>query len=277
MSGIKLVAVDLDDTLLDSRLTVSPRVKRTVAQATARGTAVVIATGRMFRAAVPYAGELGLKTPLITYQGALVKEPHTGREFFHRPVPLELARDVVAYLLPTGFHLQVYVDDTLYMAELTPDGERYARLSRVEPRVVGDLLAFLWEPPTKVLMVAPEPEIDRLLPELRARYGGALHIGKSKPYFLEFSHPEATKGKALARVAQELGVAREAVMAIGDSYNDLSMLEFAGVGVVVGNARPEIKACATYVTATNDADGVALAIERWVLGEEHAELKEGRG
>lgn len=267
MAEVKLVAVDLDDTLLDSALKISPRVKEAVRNASEKGVRVVLATGRMFCSTVPFARELGLTTPLITYQGALVKEHLTGREIFYRPVALDLARDVIGHLSPTGFHLQVYVDDTLCMPHLTPEGERYARISRVTPRVVGDLLGFLRVPPTKIVMVAPEEEIDRLLPELLTRYAGVLHVSKSKPYFLEFSDPGATKGEALRRLAEEFGVPREEVMAIGDSYNDIPMLEFAGTAVVMANARPEIKACATYVTAGNYEDGVALAIERFVLGK----------
>lgn len=267
MSRVRLVAVDLDDTLLNSELQISPRVKSAVSRAVEQNVRVVLATGRMFPAAVPFARELELETPLITYQGALVKEHLTGRELYHRPVPLELAVDVIKRLSPTGFHLQVYVDDALCMPRLTPEGERYARISGVDPRVVGDLLHFLRVPPTKIVMIAPEGEIDLLLPGLLTRYNGALHVSKSKPYFLEFSEPRATKGEALRHLSAELGIAREEVMAIGDGYNDIPMLEFAGVAVVVGNARPEIKAHAAHVTAGNDEDGVAVALETLVLGE----------
>ena len=219
MARIRLLAVDLDDTLLDPELRLTPRVKEAVRKATEQGVAVVLATGRMFCATVPYARELGLTTPLITYQGALVKDYRTQEVLFHRPVPLEIARDVIQRLTPTGFHLQAYVDDTLYMPVLTPAGEGYARTAGVNPRVVGDLATFLQEAPTKVLMIAPEAEIDKLLPELGRCYRGVLHISKSKPHFLEFSHPEGTKGEALKRLAAVLGIAREEVMAIGDSYH----------------------------------------------------------
>lgn len=266
MHKIKLIAVDLDDTLLDSGLKISPRVKETVRGAVGRGVSVVLATGRMFCAALPYARELVLDTPLITYQGALVKD-RAGRVFFYQPVPLELAQDVIRHLNPTGFHIQAYVDDTLCMSRLTPEGERYARLSGVTPRIVGDLLQFLSVSPTKVLMVAPEEEIDKLLPELLKRYAGCLHVSKSKPHFLEFSHPEATKGEALKRLAIAFDLIPEEIMAVGDSYNDIPMLDFAGTAVVVGNARAEIKSHATYVTAANSEDGVALAIEKLVFGK----------
>jgi len=267
LGRIRLVAVDLDDTLLNSKLEISPRVKKAVSRAVERNVPVVLATGRMFPAAVPYARELALETPLITYQGALVKEHRTGRELYHRPVPLELAVDVIERLSPTGFHLQVYVDDTLCMPRLTPEGERYARISGVKPRIVGDLLHFLRVPPTKIVMIATEKEIDLLLPGLLSQYDGVLHVSKSKPYFLEFSEPRATKGEALKHLSAELGISREEVMAIGDGYNDVPMLGFAGVAVAVGNARPEIKAHAAHITPGNDEDGVAVAIETLVLGE----------
>jgi hypothetical protein len=267
MNGIKLIAVDLDDTLLDPGLRITPRVKQAVRRAAERNVTVALATGRMFRAALPYAEELGLTAPLITYQGALVKD-RAGVEYYYQPVPRNLARDVVTYLTPTGCHLQVYVDDTLCMAALTPEGERYARLSGVAPRVVGDLRRFLNFPPTKIVLIAHEEVIDGLLPDLTARYTGLLHVSKSKPHFLEFSHPDATKGEALKRLTAELGVDREEVMAIGDGYNDIPMLEYAGLAVVVENARTEIKAYAGHVTAANHSDGVALAIEELVLRED---------
>ncbi|MEW6182859.1 MAG: Cof-type HAD-IIB family hydrolase [Bacillota bacterium] len=266
MNRIKLIAADLDDTLLDPGLNITPRVKEAVKGALERKVSVVIATGRMFCAALPFARELSLETPLITYQGALVKD-RAGRVYFYQPVPLELAQDVITHLAPTGFHIQAYVDDTLCMPRLSPEGERYARLSGVIPRIVGDLLRYLNVPPTKVLMVAPEEEIDKLLPGLLKRYAGRLHVSKSKPHFLEFSHPEATKGEALKRLATAFDLKREEIMAVGDSYNDIPMLDFAGTAVVVGNAREEIKSHATYVTAPNSEDGVAAAIEKLVLGK----------
>jgi hypothetical protein len=269
MRVIKLIAVDLDDTLLDPELRVTQRVKKAVRRAAERNVTVALATGRMFRAALPYAEELDLTAPLITYQGALVKD-RAGVEYYYQPVPRDLAQDVVKHLMPTGCHLQIYVDDTLCMASLTPEGERYARLSGVAPRVVGDLRRFLNAAPTKIVLIACEEVIDGLLPDLIARYKGLLHVSKSKPHFLEFSHPDATKGEALKRLAAQLGADREEVMAIGDGYNDITMFKFAGLAVVVENARAEIKTYAGHVTAANDSDGVALAIEELVLKEDES-------
>jgi len=262
---IKLVAVDLDDTLLGPDLAVSARNRQALWRARQQGVRVVPATGRMFRSAQTIALRLGLRDPVIAYQGALVRWP-AGEEIAHLPLPLALAREVLARVAPAGFHVNVYVDDNLYVAELTEEAKRYAALSGVPVQAVGDLAAFLSRDPTKVLVVAPETELDRLARDLAPHWGDRLTMNKSKPHFLEFSHREATKGRALARLAALFGLRREEVMAIGDGYNDLDMVEYAGIGVVMGNARPEVRARADWVTAANDADGVAEAVERFVLG-----------
>lgn len=268
MPEYRLVAVDLDDTLLDSALEVSPRTVRALARAREKEVVVTLATGRMFRSAAPIARRLGIDAPIITYQGALVKHPFTGAELLHQALPNKTARSVIECLLGYGLHINVYLDDRLCMEKLTEAGDRYARLSRVEAHVVGDLPTFLGErDPTKVLAIASEAEILRVMAEMIAVFPGELvHITRSKPYFLEFSHPAATKGLALRHLAEHCGVPREAVMAVGDGYNDLDMIEYAGLGVMMANAREEVKRYADYVTGSNDADGVAEAVERFVLG-----------
>ncbi|MBE0466620.1 MAG: HAD-IIB family hydrolase, partial [Candidatus Desulforudis sp.] len=160
------------------------------------------------------------------------------------------------------------LNDQLCMEKLTPEGKRYAALSRVEARVVGDLLSFMGErSPTKVLTIASEAEILAQMRDMQTFFPAEqVHITRSKPYFLEFSHPLATKGRALEHLAGHYGIPREAVMAVGDGYNDLDMIEYAGLGVMMANAREEVKRYADYVTGSNDADGVAEAVERFVLG-----------
>jgi len=261
----KLIAIDMDDTLLDSKVQISPRVREAIQKAREQGVLITLATGRMFRSALPFALDLGLDLPLITYQGALVKNSLSGEVLYHRPVPADLARELVRVAREWGIHINIYLDDRLYMENLSEEGRAYSRLARIEPDIVPDLMVLLEQEPTKVLVIAPEETLDRLAAELKPRFAGRLHITKSKPYYLEFIHPLATKGFALEHLANYYGVSREQVMAIGDSYNDLDMIEFAGLGVVMGNAREEIKAVADYITLDNDADGVANVLEELVL------------
>lgn len=271
MSRIRLVAIDLDDTLLRDDLTISQRTQQVLRQVKEMGVAVTLATGRMFPAARPYAELLGFDLPLITYQGALVKNAFSGEVIYYRPLSEEVARRVIAFGREKRVQVNYYLDDRLYVEKITPQGEHYSSLAGVPFSLVSDLERLLEKgPPTKLLVIDEEPKVDTYLAELREIIEGeglAAHLTKSKPLYLEVNHPEATKGVALRVLAERLNVRREEIMAFGDSYNDLDMLEFAGIGVAVANARPEVRQRAQYVTSSNNEDGVAEALERFVIGK----------
>ena len=263
------MALDLDDTLLDARLKIPERSRTAIGTAREAGVRVTLATGRMFRSAVPYARELGVEDYLITYQGALVRHAVTGETLFHRPVPLAEALEVLALVKPYGYHINIYLDDSLYVAEHTRESEQYGAMSKIPVEAVGDLAIFLEkrrQDPTKVLVVSQEEKLDQLAQVVRPVLGSRLHITKSKPHFLEFSHPLANKGDALASIAGHYGIKQEEIIAVGDGYNDVEMIDYAGLGVVVGNARPEIKERADYVCCSNEECGVAEVVEKFILG-----------
>lgn len=270
-SPIRLIALDLDDTLLDSDLRVPPSTQAVIREARQRGIIVTLATGRMFRSALPYAQELGITAPLITYNGALVREPEPGGvTLSHRPIPLEAAREVVALCQREGLSLNVYLEDTLYVAEINEAVAYYLSIAQVTPQVVGDLMLFLDRAakgvgPTKLLICAAEEEIAFWLPHLQRRYGAKLHLTRSKARFIEILAPGVNKGVGLAFLTSHLGLTPAQVMAVGDGENDREMLRFAGLAVAVGNAPPHIQTEADYVTASPAAYGVAEAIERLVL------------
>ncbi|HEX3031118.1 MAG TPA: Cof-type HAD-IIB family hydrolase [Bacillota bacterium] len=266
MKSYKLIAMDVDDTLLDNQLHISPRVNRLINRLQAEGVVVTLATGRMFRSTLPLAKELGLDIPLITYQGALVKNCISGEVLLHRPLSKERAIEVIRLGREQGLHINLYLNDQLYYEQVSKAGEAYARLADVPVCLVPDLAEFLVsqeEGPTKMLLIGEEQHLDNLLESTKSYFGGEVHVTKSKPIFLEFTNPTANKGTALAELAQQYGVTREEIMAFGDSYNDLEMLEYAGMGVAMGNARPALKEIADYITKGNDEDGVAEAIERF--------------
>lgn len=264
MSEIKLVAIDLDDTLLKDDLTISPRAKNAIAKAVESGVAVTFATGRMFTSALPFALDLKLDLPLITYQGALVKYVD-GRVVYHKPLPMYLAKEVVNFLIPYKYHVNLYVNDELRMERESPEGHRYANISKVPLHFYDNLYDALSDEPTKILIIAKEQELDELAADLEQKFGSAVNITKSKPYFLEVANKEATKGLALAELASSLNLHASQIMAIGDSWNDLDMIEYAGIGVAMNNAAPEVKKIANYITSSNNDDGVAEAIELFVL------------
>ncbi|MGI6357975.1 MAG: Cof-type HAD-IIB family hydrolase [Bacillota bacterium] len=261
---LRLVAIDLDDTLLRPDRTISQRVKRSLSAVQAMGCTVTLATGRMFKSAKQYADELELDVPLITYQGALVKTSRTGETLRSVSLAAEVLQPLLRWLEEVGVHINLYVGDDLYVAELNRIAMDYARFTRVDVQAVGQLSSFPLPVATKVVAVAdPDYLRDHLQPQAERQFGDRLTINRSRPHFLEFGHPQATKSQALAFLANRLGIGREQVMAIGDGENDLDMLQYAGVGVAMGNAEPAALAVADFVTKSNQEDGVAVALEHY--------------
>lgn len=262
---IKLIALDMDDTLLDSKLAISPRAGAAIRKAAAQGIKVTIATGRMYRAALPYAQELGLDVPLITYNGGLIKSCLSGETLRHCPIEKDIAREVLALCREQNLYIQTYVDDTLYVKENNEYSELYSRMSRVPAIAIGDSIYAGDEPSTKMLIMSTQEGIREIYSNFKTVFGNKLSLAISKPTFMEITHPDVNKGKALAYLADKLRIKQEEVMAVGDSGNDVDMLKYAGWGVAMGNASAAVKAIARLETSSNDADGVAEAIERFAL------------
>lgn len=266
--AIRLVAMDLDDTLLRDDWTISPRVVTAIQKAQAQGVKVTIATGRMPISTRPYALQLGLDVPVITYHGAMIQQVISREILFRRVIPSALAMKIIQDVLNRKIYAQIYLKDRVFTSNLNELSEEYARISSVTIEE-ADLVNTIFqeaEGVEKILLMADEAELDQLAPILGQGYGKQVHLTKSKPYFLEMTDSSVNKGVALAALAERLRIPREEVMAIGDSFNDLEMIKYAGVGVAMGNARREIQDQADIVTATNQEDGVAEAIERYVLG-----------
>lgn len=266
---IRLVAMDLDDTLLRDDWTISPRVVKVIQKAQAQGVKMTIATGRMSISARPYVEQLGLDVPVITYHGAMIQQVLSGNILFRRVIPSVVAAEIVRDVSERGIYAQVYLKNRVIAAELNKWSREYERIASV-PLEKEDLSILLSQEPEgveKILLMAEESDLDQLAPLLRQSYGEKVHITKSKPCFLEMTERSVNKGVALAALAEHLGIAQEDVMAIGDSFNDLEMIKYAGLGVAMGNARSEIKEQADIITVTNEEDGVAEAIERYVLNK----------
>jgi Cof subfamily protein (haloacid dehalogenase superfamily) len=263
--------MDLDGTLVGPDLIVSPRNRAAILAAQDRGAFVTLATGRMLRSTLAFARSLSLTTPVICYQGAMVADAVTGDVLLHRTVPLVLAREVLDLAEARGWHIHYYVDDVMYVDEMTPQVREYTSIvTDAMPQAVGNLRAFLDRlpngcEPTKLLIIGDEAATTATLAELRQRFSAILYITRSLPTFAEVANRECSKGAALSWLAGRLGVAQADAVAIGDGLNDLEMVRWAGTGVAVGNAVPELKAAAGYQTSTVDRDGVAEAIERYLL------------
>jgi Cof subfamily protein (haloacid dehalogenase superfamily) len=266
----KLLALDVDGTLVTDTLVITEAAKRAIARAVERGVVVTLATGRMFRSALIFAQELHLSAPLICYQGAMVRHSGTGETIFHQPVPFELARQFIELAQKSNLHVNAYVDDRIYVAEMTDEAKYYSNLARVPAEVVGNLLNFIDRPeraPTKLVIVTDEDKTLEVLNEFEGAFGSSLYVTRSHARFTEAVHPECSKGVALKALAHSLDIPIEQVMAIGDNLNDLPMLEAAGFSVAVANAGPGVKEKANYVAEGAVAEGVVEAINGFILNQ----------
>jgi hypothetical protein len=260
-----MVVIDIDDTLITDEKEITPGTKAALAAAVERGAIVTLATGRMYASARQIAGRLELNVPIITYQGSLVKNMLDGEVLYERALPADVSRFLLDYGREHGCHVQVYCDDTLYCEVDNERVRKYAAASNVPYTVVPDLHGLLDRPFTKVLII-DEPDVcDRLGAALKPLVGEQVHVTKSKPHYLEFVHREGTKGHAVRYLAGHFGIPLEAVIAIGDSWNDLDMIELAGLGVAMGNAVEPLKQAADYVTRTNNEEGVRHVVETFIL------------
>jgi Cof subfamily protein (haloacid dehalogenase superfamily) len=241
-----------------------PRTREAIAATRAAGIHVVLVTGRMFQSVRRYALEAGIDDPVVCYQGAVVADPVSGRWLRHVPIPLELARETIAALNAEGFGLNCYVDDKLCVAEVSPEAKRYADFQHLELHPVGNLLEWLDEPPTKLVVIDDPEVLDGLKQRMLERFDGRLYISKSLPYFLEFASPDVTKATGLEFLAEHLGFARERTVAFGDGENDIELVDWAGYGVAVENAHDLVKEVADFVCPSVDEEGVAQVLEAYL-------------
>jgi Cof subfamily protein (haloacid dehalogenase superfamily) len=262
----KLLALDLDGTLVQPLHPVRPRVVASVRAAQAAGVRVTLVTGRMVVGAEPFVRLLSIEGPIICYQGAVIADALSGRFEREIPLPNAIALRIYESAKPRGYTVQFYRDDRFYVEQRNAFTDLYARISGSEPIVVPSLpAAFAGHDSTKVNIVTEPEKTPEVLALMKEVCGDDAYVTRSNPEFVEMLSPKVDKGIALALVASELGIAIEDVLAIGDSYNDLPLLRAAGFGVAMGSGPPELKAEADAVVGDVEHDGVAEAIERFVL------------
>ncbi len=269
----RLIAADLDDTLLDENSEISPRNREAIREAVDRGIQFVIATGRMFKTSISYMDELCIDgdCPLINYHGALIKKSKSREIILHRKLSNDLAVAVAEEAERQDCHISLFIDDDLYISKESEYSRYYQNLARIEPEEVGSLSAFLKKNkagPSKMSIIRWDGRIDEIEALFKDKFGRKLSVLQSRPYFLEITDRKATKGQALRWLVEREGLRREEVIAFGDGHNDLDMLSYAGLGVAMGNARPELLETADLITSSNNEDGVAEVIEKYVLGVE---------
>ena len=264
----RLLALDLDGTVVGRDLVVPPATLEAIASFQATGGRVTLATGRTFRTTAPFAELLHVDAPLICYQGALIRDHRTGETLFHQPVPADLAAEAAASLLAADIYVQAYVDDELVIPYEGDETRLYRSFSPVylPATVVDDLPAYLREhPPTKLLFIAAERDVGPRVAGLQAHFADRLNVTRSHAYFGELTAPGSTKGRALALLAGLLDIPRAAVAAAGDQGNDVDMVAWAGLGMAVAGGPPELHAVADVVIGGPAEAGLAAGIRAYLL------------
>jgi len=262
---IKLIATDIDGTILKHNYEFSQKVKDCICKLMQDGIKVVLVTGRMYSATHHITKELGLDTPVITYQGGLVK--YNEETLYERHLDSECAKEILKWAKENDIHVNLYLNDELYVEKDSPTIRRYIKqgiskfkiksFDKVKLEKINKMLLIDFEDENKVTMWKEY---------LAVKYPD-LAIVKSTPHFCEIGHSESTKGHALKFLYNHWNIKKEEVLAIGDQNNDIELLSAGGVKVAMGNATEELKAVADYVTDTINNDGFVKAVERFVYNE----------
>jgi Cof subfamily protein (haloacid dehalogenase superfamily) len=264
----KMIVLDLDDTLLRDNHTISDRTKGALMEAQEKGVKVVLASGRPTFGMLPIADELALAqygSFILSFNGGKIINYKSKEEMFSSTLSLPQVQKLYELSQREGVDIHTYVGDEIIAENENPYTTIESQLTKLPIKLVSDFVEGVKEEVVKVLMVGAPDKMKAVEAKLQVELADEFSVMRSKPYFLEFTEKGVTKGTSLNQLIQKLGIKREEVIAMGDSYNDQAMIEFAGLGVAMGNAPDDIKAIADHVTDTNMNDGVAKVVEEFVL------------
>ncbi|TDX47994.1 hypothetical protein C7959_1348 [Orenia marismortui] len=257
----KLVAIDMDGTLLNDDHKVSDKNREIITKYANQGVNFVLASGRPYQALYPYTKELEVYLPLVTSNGSIVKCPLTESVYTNSSMPLDLAKEILDYGYSKGYGVSLYFED-----EVITSHEEVAKVHRelegIDPTIITKYQ--LEEGPTKIVFFADPEDIDKAFAQLADKYEGDLYITRSDERCVETMNLEVSKGKALKYMIKRMNIASEEVLAIGNNFNDVAMFEEAGLAVAMGNSPEGVKEVADFVTKSNQEDGVAYALEKFL-------------
>lgn len=268
----KVLVLDIDGTLTNSRKEITPATKRGIQEIMKRGHKVILASGRPTPGMRRYEQELELEKYggyLLSFNGGRIVECRTGEIVYQRTLPPVVIPKLYHFAKENGCGLITYLGDNIISA-FEPDQyiELESRINGMDVRVVEDFKNFVDFDVNKCLITAPVEKAPELEKQLQEKYGDTLSIYRSEPFFIEIMPKNVDKATSLNRMLESIGLTREDAICCGDGFNDISMIQYAGLGVAMGNAQPAVKEAADYITATNDEDGLVQVIDRFILKEE---------
>lgn len=264
----KMIVLDLDDTLLRDDHSISDRTKKALMDAQDLGVKVVLASGRPTFGMKHIAEELSLAkygSYLLSFNGGIIIDCNSNEEVFSSTLSPKSVHHLYELSRREDVYIHTYVGEEIITEDPNPFTTIESELTGLPIRVVNRFTDVVSEPVVKALMVEEPEKLKKVEEKLQKELTDSFSVMRSKPFFLEFTEKGVTKGTSLNQLIQICGINQDEVIAIGDSYNDQSMIEFAGLGVAMGNAPDDIKEIADFVTETNMNDGVALVVENFVL------------
>ena len=261
----RLIAIDLDGTLLTPQKLITPRTHQALCQAAERGMTIVIATGQTLQVLRHTCAHLPLTAPQIIENGAIIADIQSGTVLHERLLPTEHILHVLDTLRALGLYRAYHTHQYVYVDNDTPRARNWYRPPIPAPIEVADVASIYPQPCIKVVGIGEADTLRDKRRELERIFAGQVYVTQSSFDLVELLHPHVSKGNALRVIAADLAILPEEVVAIGDNHNDLGMLRFAGLGVAMGNAHAEVKAAADFVTLSNAEDGVAMVIEEMIL------------
>lgn len=270
---IRLIALDIDGTIIGDDGIIGPRTRAAIRAAMDRDIAVSLVTGRMVSSAMRFARELGLTEPVVGYQGGLIRampEPGSrrlGRMLVHTALPAEVARRIVAWTRDQGFDPHLNHLERFILRADDPGADDYSAFMGSDAELVPDLVEAIVHPITKVLAVGVPPAPVASVERAREAFAGMADVTISHPRFLEFVAPGVSKGRAVAYLARRLRVPLGSALAIGDQWNDLEMLAASGHGAAMPTAPDGVRAVARYVAPPLEEEGAAQMIEALALAD----------
>ena len=260
---IKMVVTDIDGTIYSPETGISKNVKDCILNLCNNGIQVVIATGRTYASAKTVADSIGIKCPLICYQGGLVNS-YEGEILDVKYLDENIARKIVKEMKERNIHLNVYVEDKLYVEDDNQYIKDYIGDKGIDYFKIDSFDELDFSKLNKLLAINYDPNfIEQLISELQKKYP-EIYVVKSYKYFCEIANKKATKGNAIKFLANKFGFTEKEVLAIGDQNNDIEMVKTAGIGVAMGNGTQEIKEIANFVTDSIQNDGFVKAINKFI-------------
>ncbi len=272
-----IIVLDLDGTLTNRDKVMTPRTRDALMEAQKRGKKVVLASGRPTQGVMPLAKELELSRfggYILSYNGGLIISCETGETVFSRQLPVESNHRIIGLAVEHRVDILTYEGDYLVVNNREcPYAKIESRINHMPMREVEDMASYVDFVVPKFLMLDDGDYLALVEPRVKAALGKNFSVYRSEPHFLEILPKGIDKAQSLERLLETLGMSREEMIACGDGYNDLSMIRFAGLGVAMENAVLPVRKAADYITDSNNEDGVAKVVEKFLLFDERAGRK----